>query len=67
MQLFYTVTIKLKTGEIRSYSFGSSFQSTTFADDIVKLGATLIGIKIGELMTRKEAYNEVKQLSGEDF
>lgn len=67
MQFFYTVEIKLKTGEIRSYSFGSHFQSSTFADEITKLGATVIGMKIGELMTRKEAYNEVKLLSGEDF
>jgi hypothetical protein len=68
MRLFYTVKIALKDGKIRRYNFGSKYEATTFLEEVTsKLNAEEIGWSIDHMMTRKEAFNEVQQLSAEDF
>lgn len=67
VRLFYTVTIRLRTGEVRTYSFGSRYDASTFLEEAEALGVTTVSLKISEMMSRKEAFSELKQLEGKDF
>lgn len=67
-RLFYTVKIQFRDGKVRPYKFGSKYEAVTFIEEVTsKLGVKEVGRSVDQIMTRKEAFNEVKQLNAEDF
>lgn len=67
-RLFYTVKIEFRDGKVRPYNFGSKYEAMTFIEEVTsKLDVKEAGWTIDHLMSRKEAFNEVKQLNAEDF